>query len=306
VKRVAAATAKDLAEYLPMRASHWLLQRLPVGLADALGSGVGRLAASGPLALRREVVERQIAASFPDRPPSWVRATAAACYRHFGREWAEIARLGRTGPAGLPGRTLAADEAVATYRSHVTGARGGIIVTGHLGNWEAAGAFLAASGIPLAAVVKRQSNALADRYLKTLRRRIGFESIYMRDATSCMPEALRSGLAVALAADQDARGRGIFVSFLGRPASTFRGPVRLALAEGVPLFFIAMVREGRAYRFILEPIPAPPLGPDAEAEFTRRWMARLEHWVRRYPEQYWWFHRRWKTVPEGTQGGRER
>ena len=173
-------------------------------------------------------------------------------------------------------------------------------MTGHVGNWEAAGAFLAAAGLPMAAVVKRQRNpAFNDRMLET-RRRSGVEPIYMQDARTRIPEALREGKTVALVADQDAGERGLFVPFLGREASTFRGPARLALSQNVPLFFGAAVRLGSEYGWVLEEIPRPDAGANAEWEFTRRWVSRLEVQVRLRPEQYFWFHRRWKTRPAGT------
>jgi KDO2-lipid IV(A) lauroyltransferase len=122
----------------------------------------------------------------------------------------------------------------------------------------------------------------------------------MSEARSRIPEAVAEGKAVALVADQDAGRRGIFVPFLGRPASTFRGPARLALTCAVPLFFGAVVRVEDGYAAVLEHIEAPTPGPDAEAELTRRWVSRLQSRVERMPDQYFWFHKRWKTKPPGT------
>jgi len=174
---------------------------------------------------------------------------------------------------------------------------GAVIVTGHLGNWEAAGAAVASLGMPLAAVVKRQSNQEFDRLLVDSRRRIGIEPVYMEDARARLEDLIRSGTSVALVADQDAGNRGLFVPFLGRPASTFRGPARLSLSTGAPLFFGAAIREGNGYRGILESVETGLIGNEAERELTRGWVQRLESWVRRVPNQYFWFHRRWKTRP---------
>jgi KDO2-lipid IV(A) lauroyltransferase len=186
------------------------------------------------------------------------------------------------------------------FQSQAIAGLGAVIVTGHLGNWEAAGAAVSQLGMPLAAVVKRQSNSRFDGLLVESRRRLGIEPIYMEEARVRMPDLIRSGVSVALVADQDARNRGIFVPFLGRPASTFRGPARLALQTGAPLFFGAAIREGDGYRAVVEPVIADRNGPGAERELTRSWVERLEYRVRLHPEQYFWFHRRWKTVPETT------
>ncbi len=282
-----------------------LLGGMPGPLARGVGIGLARLAYS-PFGVRTDVVTRQIASAFPDRTDRWVRDTARACYVHFGREAVEIVRLTAGGTRDLMSRTVGADEARETFRAGDVPGLGAVIVTGHLGNWEAAGCVVASLGMPLAAVVKRQSNPGFDRLLVDSRRRMGIETVYMEDASRRLPELIRSGVSVALVADQDALNRGLFVPFLGRPASTFRGPARLALSTGAPLYFGAAIREGNGYRGILEPVRGNAVADDPELDLTRRWVARLESWVRRHPEQYFWFHRRWKTQPPGPVEGAER
>ncbi len=295
---------RDAAEYVPARAAAAGLARLPIQLAERIGTAAGH--AAWRAGTRRDVVEAQISAAFPDRSAAWIRETTAACYGHFGRETAVMARLGRTGGAVLRGRMLDGDAVVTRYRSMTASGRGALIVTGHLGNWEVAGAFLAAAGLDMAAVVKRQRNPAFDRWLLLTRRRMGIEPVYMEEASARIPELLREGTAVALVADQDAGRRGVLVPFLGRSASTFRGPARLALAHDAPLFFGAAVREGDRYRAILEHVPPPGSPERAEEEMTRRWVARLEDRVRRSPGQYFWFHRRWKSSPVGNSEGSAR
>ena len=270
-------------------------------MALGLGTGLGQFAFS-PFRVRLDVVEEQIATAFPDRDEDWVRRTARGCYRHFGREAAEIVRLEGGGGRDMLSRTSHVDEIQSMFRSHLPAGRGAVIVTGHLGNWEAAGAAVASLGMPLAAVVKRQSNAEFDRLLVESRRRIGIEPVYMEDARARLAELILSGTSVALVADQDAGNRGLFVPFLGRPASTFRGPARLSMSTGAPLFFGAAIREGKGYRLILEPVETELTGDAAELDLTRNWVQRLESWVRRDPDQYFWFHRRWKTRPPEADG----
>ena len=283
-------------EYAAARTTFRIFGTLPRGMALGLGSGLGQLAFA-PFGVRREVVESQITDAFPDRDAEWVRRTARGCYRHFGREAAELVRLQGGGGETMLSRTSHVDEVRSVFRSHLPPGLGAVIVTGHLGNWEAAGAAVASLGMPLAAVVKRQSNDEFDRLLVDSRRRIGIEPVYMEDARARLGDLIRSGVSVALVADQDARSRGLFVPFLGRQASTFRGPARLSMTTGAPLFFGAAIREGDGYRVILEPVETRMTGDEAELDLTRKWAHRLDTWVRRYPDQYFWFHRRWKTLP---------
>lgn len=310
---------RDEAEYLAARAAEAVFSALPGGAARRLGEAVGAMAAR-PLGLRelgvrRGVVEDQIRRAFPGRGPAWVGATAEACYRHFGREAAELVRLGRLRSSDLVRRTLGGDRVEEVVGDALARGRGAVVVTGHLGNWELAGAFLSGLGIPVTAVVKPQSNPRFDRHLAELRRGMGIGTVSMARAGRRLPEALEAGRVVALVADQDAGSRGVFVPFLGRPASTFRGPARLALDAEAPLLFGALVREGAGYRALVRRVrpgdggDGPAVPPDgaarsgSETALTRRWVALLEEEVRRRPTQYFWFHRRWKTRPPGSEGG---
>lgn len=284
-----------LAEYAATRLIAGIFVGLPPGAASGLGRVLGVL--SRAAGQRRAVAEQQLSASFPDRDADWVVATVRACYRHFGREVAEIARLFRFGTNGLSAR-LAVDPDAAEHVARMKAGCGTIVVTGHLGNWEVAGAYLSSLGVPVAAVVKRQSNGRFDAWLQESRRRAGVEPIYMEDAARAIPRLLKSGTSVAIVADQAAGGRGRIVTFLGRPASTYRGPALLALATGAPLVFGSLVRADTEYRMTIDPceIPDRSAGEAAERErmLTGSWVRRLEARVRETPAQYLWFHRRWK------------
>lgn len=289
------------AEYYAARLLAGALGALPRGPGGGLGALAG--AAAHAAGARREIVRAQIAAAFPERARAWVEDTALGCYRHFGREAAAIVRLHRTGGGALQARILT-DEATERCIERMLAGEGTILVTGHLGNWEVAGAYLAARGIPLAAVVKRQSNERFDAWIARSRRDAGIEPVYMDEARDVVPGLLAAGRSVALVADQDARSRGVVVPFLGRPASTFTGPARFALTTGSPLVFGLAVREGRGYRSYIEPVRAAarPTSADDESmlSLTRQWVEALDRHVRDRPRQYFWFHRRWKGQPKAS------
>lgn len=285
----------DHAEYAATRLIAGTLAGLPSGAASGLGRVLGSLARTA--GLRRAVAEGHVAASFPDHDAEWVADTVRACYRHFGREVSEIARLFRFGTDGLSAG-LALDANAEEHVARMKAGRGTIVVTGHLGNWEVAGAYLSSLGVPVAAIVKRQSNARFDAWLQESRRRAGVEPVYMEDAMRAVPRLLRSGTTVAIVADQAAGAGGETVTFFGRPASTFRGPARLALATGAPLLFGSLIRAGTEYRLAIDACAEAERPPDGDAararHLTESWVRRLEARVRETPEQYLWFHRRWK------------
>lgn len=274
-----------------------LIGSLPPGAAARVGRGLGRLA-HGVFRVRREVVESQIAASFPDRDPAWVRDTARRCYLHFGEEITVLARPTPKRVARAIARLANPDEWLRTHRAHVPEGGGAVIVTAHLGNWELSGAQIAAGGVPLTALVRRQRGSF-DRRIQGLRRTLGMEVVYEDGSARALARAVRAGRTVGLVADQRTKRGGVLVPFFGRPAWTSRSPARLALACRVPLFLGAMVREGDGYHGLFERVDTPEHAGRDEA-LTAAWVGRLEDWVRRYPSQYFWFHRRWRGAGAGT------
>jgi KDO2-lipid IV(A) lauroyltransferase len=102
--------------------------------------------------------------------------------------------------------------------------------------------------------------------------------------------------------DQDAGPRGLFVDFLGRPASTFKSIALLSMEYKAPILVLAAARVGQPLRYLLylEDVILPEEHahqPDAARAITARYTAALERLVRRHPEQYLWLHRRWKSSP---------
>lgn len=300
------ATWRHWIEYLPARALVGLLARLPAAWADAAAGLLGRFVFR-VLRIRRGVVESQIAAAYPEASRDWVRRTARDSYVHFTREIVAVAAFARTWPEGL--RAATEVQGVDALRDAAR-ASGALIVTGHFGNWELAASAFAALGIEFYGVVQAQANPPVDAWITRMRETLGIRLVFRGGTAQVTRRIVERRGVLGLAADQDARARGLFVPFFGRPASTHRGPAALALAFGAPLFVGALRRvgPGRRYRLEIEPVSAAaPAGgggggrsEERVRELTVRWVAQLERMIRVSPEQYFWHHRRWKTRPSGT------
>ena len=273
---------------------------MPVSWGDRFGGGLGRVAYR--LGWRREVVERQLADAFPDRPGSWVAITARASFEHVGREIVTLAAMARQQLEEVH-RRIEVFEGRESLADAFAEGRGIVVVSGHFGNWELAGSALPAFGYPTDAVMQGLKNRRLNRYVIALRNRLGIRLIDRVDAWDVLLESLRSGRVVAVVADQDARSRGVFVPFFGRPASTHRAPALLALRARAPFFVGGVCRVGpRRYHAWVVRLE-PPQGLDIKEqviELTRMWTAELERRIRVSPEQYFWHHKRWKTPPPGT------
>ena len=295
-------TLSHRVQYGALRGVIGALRRVGMGPAGAVGAGLGMLGYR-PLAIRREVVERQLRAAFPALPPDEVRRIARASYAHLGRTTTETALL------PLYDRERIIDmfdevEGWSIVEERLARGKGLILVSGHLGNWEVGGAYLAARGVPMQAVARYMENPLFDRYLTRTRERIGMTIVHDDEAVRRVPRALRQGNAVAFLVDQGAVGlASIWVPFFGRLAKTPRGPAVFALRLAAPVVFGVAIRQpsGR-FRLTFEPIDSTPTG-NLEADVERivtDYTAALERWVRRAPEQYFWHHRRWKHQRPGT------
>jgi KDO2-lipid IV(A) lauroyltransferase len=293
-------TASHRVEYALARTLESAVATLPESAADAVGRRVGRIVHG--MGIRREVVEANLRLAYPRADDAWVRDTTRAVYEHLGREAAAILRLSNLDPQAVIDRTDVTEDWPKLQAALGEG-RGVILVTGHYGNWEIAAAAVAARGVPIAAIVRRQGNRLVDARLDGLRRRLGVETIYQSEAPSRVPRVLRKGGVVGIVGDQDARRAGIFVPFFGRPASTHRGPALFALKLRAPVFAcVARRLPGGAARYVVagQQIVTERTG-ELETDvnvLTTALVARLEAEIREAPEQYFWFHRRWKTRPE--------
>ncbi|HSU16392.1 lysophospholipid acyltransferase family protein [Longimicrobium sp.] len=285
-------------EYALARTLETAVATLPERVADAVGRRIGRMVYR--LGIRRKVVEANLRLAYPGQPEAWIHATARAAYEHLGRESAAILRLGKLDRQAIVDRTVPVgwDE----LQGALDEGKGVILVTGHYGNWEIAAATVASRGTPIAAIVRRQGNRLVDARLNGLRLNLGVETITQREAPSRVPRLLRRNRVIGIVGDQDARRAGVFVPFFGRPASTHRGPALFALKLGAPVFAcVARRLPGREVRYEVsgQRVPVVRTG-DLEADvraLTAELAARLEGEVRKAPEQYFWFHRRWKSSP---------
>lgn len=289
-------------EYWGTRGVVAVLRMLGWRTASAIGGRIARFVYR-PLGIRAGVTERQVAAALPHLSPDEVRAVAAASYDSLGRTSIETALL----PGTSRDEVLARMERVDGWEHLEAGlakGRGVIIATGHIGNWEFGGAYVAARGVAFDAVTRGMANPVFEDYVTRTREQIGMGVIHDQDAVRKTPRALRANHAIAFVADHDALGlASTFVPFFGRPAKTPRGPAVFALRFDAPIVFIVSVRQpsGR-YALLIEPVEVPLTG-DREADvdaIVLRFTEMLEARVREYPGQYFWQHRRWRRQPPDT------
>jgi len=180
--------------------------------------------------------------------------------------------------------------------------KGLIMMTGHFGNFEWFAYVMAMQGYKVSGIAKRQSNPYVNEIIHKIRRRFGTQVIYVNTAMKDGLKALNNNEIIGLVADQDAKQRGIFVDFLGQSSSTAVGPAVFHLRSGAPIIFCIAIRRdyGKFDVYINPPFEVVdgPVTDEKIRNITETHVTELEKCVLKYPEQWFWTHRRWKTSPQ--------
>ena len=172
-----------------------------------------------------------------------------------------------------------------------------VTVSGHLGNWELQGA--AAATIlkePFSVAAVEQSNPYINSFVIKRREELGMQAASFKGAMKLLVRSLKNKQAIGLVADQNAGWTAVFVDFFGKSAATHAGPAHFALKYNAPLLVGAAIRTGPGqFRVLAEEVE---ISENETAEsLTQKHVKILEKFIRQYPDQYFWMHRRWKTRP---------
>lgn len=177
-----------------------------------------------------------------------------------------------------------------------------LVVTAHLGNWELLSLLQRVVDRPVAIVVRPLDAPWLDTFVERLRSATGVAIIAKHNAVRPILEALKRGGVIAILLDQNAaRREGVFVPFFGRSASTSRSIAAIATRTGTPVLPVFIRREGSGrHRVTMHPALTALSGvshEEAIVDLTARCTAIIEREIRSAPEQWLWFHDRWRTRP---------
>ena len=279
----------------------WLISLIPFRVGQSLGRMLGNILAV--------VLKRRIKASlnnlryvFGDTMTmSELIELNGRIVAHFAQMLFEAPHILRLNRANL-NRYVIFDNEDAVSQALKKG-RGVFMLTGHFGNWELMSAAVTLRFIARGAVVVRPADfAPADRLLESLRSRFGTEIIPKKRAMKKLLAVKKENKVIGILLDQNVDWyEGVFVPFLGKSACTNKGLALVALRTGSPVIPVFSVRQpdGR-YRVVFEDeVPLLRTGDkikDTE-ENTALFTQIIEKYVRQYPDQWFWFHKRWKTRP---------
>ena len=284
--------------YYLARSAAFLVHLVPIKIALRLADLVGAGAFFILGKYRRIAIDNLHSAFGPAKTDTEVRRIAKGVFRNLCRIGVELLHFPSITRENI-GKIVRVDGLDRLDKALSAG-KGVLLLTGHFGNWELLALTIIVLGYDGSAIGRRIYFYKYDRFLNYLRRTKGVNVIYRDDSPKKILKVLRENKIIGILADQDVDSvDGVFVNFFGRPAHTPVGPVLLARVSGAAIVPAFMVREGSRHTLhIEEPVELADTGDKERdaVENTRRWSEVLESYIRKYPEQWVWIHRRWKTV----------
>jgi len=244
---------------------------------------------------RRQVIDTQLRACFPEFDDAAIRRTRHGFYRNFTDVAVESIKAVTISGEELDRRVrLIGIEKV---REHIRAGHSVVLATSHICNWEwSLQAVSRNLGMPMDAAYKPLHNEWADRLFLTLRSRFGAHMIPDRRVLIHVLRRRKQPRAVAMVADQDPTLSAVHhvTRFFGQDTRFYLGPEAITRAARGAMMYVVVEREARGrYRVAFEPLVEP--GEELpEGAMVERYAARVEAQIRAYPSDWLWAYRRWK------------
>jgi KDO2-lipid IV(A) lauroyltransferase len=250
------------------------------------------------------LIAHNLANAFPMATPSSLEELKKNIYKHFGNVFVEIARtFARRNPQAILARTRILHPEVLERALQKN--RGLIIFSAHFGNWEWIPLILHTHlNKDIQSIARPMDNALIEKKVREFREAMGSKIIYKHGSLRTILNRLASNEIVYLLIDQNTVPReGIFIDFFAQKASAITTVSQLYLKKNIPVVPVFLHYERQ--EIILDCLPEINYSRynnwngDLLA-LTQQMAGLIETQIRKFPEQWFWFHDRWKTKPQGA------
>lgn len=285
-------------QYWILRAILQLMAYIPFWIGHILGNLLGSLALHLPLSRKSVSIENIQKSLGSTMTEAEVLKLNSMIYRHFGRVIFELPHMLRIDEDNI--KKYFTVEGEEHLKKAFRNGKGVLALTGHIGNWELLAVALNILYGPIAAVARPSRNIAVNRLMNDFRTRFGMELIPKRHGMRRIIKALNQNKLVGVLLDQNVDWyEGEFVPFLGRIACANKGLALLALKSGTPVVPIFSIKQpdGKYKIHIDEPVELIRTNDktiDIEKN-TALFTKIIGNQVEKHPEQWFWFHRRWKT-----------
>jgi Kdo2-lipid IVA lauroyltransferase/acyltransferase len=289
-------------EYLSAKTIFAALRLVPLTAAMRMGQALGAIAYFSAGDLRR-TGQRNLALALSEKNEIERTLILRACFASLGRTLGLFSHFATASPESI--RSLVDARGLEHLDSARKEGRGVILFTGHLGAWELTSFALSVLGRPLSFLVRRIDNPAVERLIDQSRVRFGNQTLDKLSAARSMVKILRSGEVLGLLLDLNTLDdEAIFVDFFGVPASTNFMVAKLALRTQSPIIPIFAPWDKAQKKFVLQIEPPISMERTGNEELDVRRLTEklsliIEDVIKRYPDQWLWIHKRWKTRPKG-------
>jgi KDO2-lipid IV(A) lauroyltransferase len=289
-------------EFVLVWAAVKLLSLPPRSIARSMGAFVGRLALLLTPRLAG-VGDLNLRLAFPEKSAAERQQILRKVYRNLGWLLAEFCQMPRYTPETT--RSFIRYEGLEHYLAARDEGKGVLILTGHLGAWELSSFYHSLMGYPMSIVIRRLDNPLVDSLVNHIRCLHGNQVLHKDDFARGLLASMRRGETVGILMDTNMTPpQGSFVDFFGHPACTGSGLARIAMKTGARVLPGFLLWQEATQQYVLrfgDPLCLATSG-DVEADVlanTGLFTKVIEDYIRQYPDQWLWVHRRWKTRPQG-------
>lgn len=296
---------QNKSELIAVRSLLGAIGALPLGTSMRFGKSVGRFLARTFPKLKK-TARRNLEIAFPEMTDAEREKIAHGTFESLGRHLGFVSHFKKFKHEDI--RDLV--EVVGREHfdeAHATG-RGILFFTGHFGSWEVFNLLPPAFGFGMNILVRRIDNPLVETFVDQMRTRFGSVTLDKTRAARTMFRVLENGQLLGILADLNVQEKeGVFVDFFGVPASTTVSIAKLAIkTDAIVLPAFAVWEEAKnKYVVYLEPpieYTADDNSPENIRDLTQKITNVVEKYVRKYPEQWLWIHKRWNTRPPGEKG----
>jgi Kdo2-lipid IVA lauroyltransferase/acyltransferase len=258
----------------------------------------------GPWLPQHRVGRENLRAAFPDKDNAWIEATLRGAWENLGRVAGEYVHLGRIWDLDvnnpLAGRVQADESAIDLFAELRDDGKPALVFAAHLGNWELPALAAPAHGLDSAVVYRMPNNRAIAAHIAGIREGLMGRLIRSRpEAVFEMARVLEGGGHLGMLVDQHF-SRGVEVTFFGRPCWANPTVARLARQFDCPVIGTRAIRlPGNKFRVegtAPLDLPRDEAGKIEVKGATQMINTIIEGWVREHPEQWLWFHRRWRQA----------
>ena len=237
---------------------------------------------------RKETALKNLKIAFPDKSDEWINTTLKKCYNFFIFNFLQFLAF-PFDPNSIEIEVVGEKH----LKNAINQKKGTVLVSAHFGSWEILGHWFGKNNYPLVGIAQRQKNKGANLFFEEKRQLSGIKQVYRKSSMDSLYDVLNANQILGLVSDQDAKGKGVFVDFFDKPASTHKGAALFHLNTNASLIFGICVQKNMG-KYLVEFIP---ISSDKKSvvDITQLYTTIIEQSIKKYPEQYFWFHNRWKT-----------